>query len=185
METIAIIIAAVAAILFCGALYKAFLSATKYPEKAFPVTVIARWHSDFVVRDKQGRLYLLPLGQARDVKVDDEITVENIPSQDPNKENLVNVPTPPYYVVATENATVKARVIRRLNKSVVFCHLGKDDIFVSCSLENQLKYQRAVSMVVGIKSDGNDRQILKCQDVLELPVCHTDGVFVIPECRQV
>ena len=182
MQTIIFLVSVIVVTLF-GCL--AIVGKKDCNKPAFSVIVVAKWHSDFVVRDEKGTLYILTLGYAKDVKIEDEIMVERVPGRWQNEVNRVNVVTPPYYVVSKDENAKKAQVIRRLNEGLVFCRLGKDEIFVSCSLEKQQKYQSSVSMVVGIKSDGNDRQILKCQDVLELPVCRIDGTFVIPECRQV
>jgi len=182
MEAFVIIVTLVAVILICAFSIKEYINSKRYPPTAFSVNVVAEWGENLIVRNERGELGILRLSHTKKAKVGDKIMVEHIPDSQPNGVHRFIFATPGFYLVATKEAKLKAQIIRRLNDEIVLCRLEKDEIFVSCTSEQQLECEMFVS--IGTKIDYDDQQAPQSEETLVLPVSATDGVFVIPECRQ-
>jgi len=156
------------------------------PEKgSFKATVVADLTSVLILRDEAGKLYSLYRPLNEDVHLEDVIMVKCVGSESPDILGINTGLSLNVYSISERKEAKWAKVIRRLNKEFALCELGKKLIIVRCSADEQIKAQQAVSMVVSTKYDGNDRQILKCKDVMMMPVEVAVGVPTFRQCVRV
>ena len=170
--TIILIICAVVAVLCLVGIFvrkfKTRCACKSEDNAAFGAEILAEVGPSLILRDDQGKIWRTEKKLATD-NLGDRILV--YPASE--KETVGIFPMCyPKYKIAAKGTGLHARVIRRLNEGVLLCEANvqgdRKYLFVACSADEQEKSQTTCSMVVGIKDNGNDRQILKCQDVAEL-----------------
>ena len=188
METIVILaIAIVLVALLVVAIYRLWTRVSREKETALSYsdviagTVVADLVSYLLIRDSERHLYAVPREYAPYAKVHDLVHAQCFDNTKQD-DQLLNAAKFREYVISDEKNAKRAQVIRRLNERYALCLLGKTPILVQCMVYEQIKAQKPVSMVQGTHYDGNDRMILDCKDVIELPVVETDGEAVFQTC---
>ena len=183
ISTAAALVSFVVVLLIILYVVKSILYCAAHTEREIiDATVVALGNCYAIIRDVAGNLYLT---DAEGLSLNDEIMVEEEVKRSSNgDETLVCMPLQKY-VVSQEKGAKEAKILRRLNPEIVLCQWKEKEICVVCSREEQEKFQTMLSMVVGIKDNGNDCQVLKCEDVAHLPVSLAKGSLDFPMCRRV
>lgn len=153
----------------------------KEENEAFEATVVADLISMVLLRDAKGKLYSLHRPFVGQVSVGYVIMVKCVHDGRPDLPDE-NCSSWNVYGISYKEDAKRVRVIRRLNKELALCEKDKKFIFVRCSADEQEKMQKACTMVVSIENNGNDRQVLKNEEVFMLPVEVVAGIPSFQEC---